>query len=142
MTVTALLSELERRGVRLQTDGSRVGFSPAGAVTPDLRQAIREHKPALLKLLSPPTGDSTFDDAPLGPPVADPFDEPPERLPCGHSQQWRSIYGPHLICATCHPPASPDFVAEWFAGTSHSSPAAAPSVQGSSPRNLLNRGVR
>ncbi|MEX0701297.1 MAG: hypothetical protein WD069_04310 [Planctomycetales bacterium] len=28
--------------------------------------------------------------------------------------RWRSIFGPHLICGTCHPPARPEIVAEWF----------------------------
>lgn len=30
----------------------------------------------------------------------------------GHRAAWRSIYGPHLICDTCHPPVSPGVVAE------------------------------
>ena len=29
-----------------------------------------------------------------------------------HRQAWRSIYGPHLICAVCHPPVNPNVVAE------------------------------
>jgi len=33
---------------------------------------------------------------------------PPLKLWCSryrHDQSWRSIHGPHLICAICHPPA-------------------------------------
>ena len=32
----------------------------------------------------------------------------------GHRRAWRSIYGPHLICATCHPPVSDSVIAEWI----------------------------
>ena len=31
-----------------------------------------------------------------------------------HPRAWRSIYGDHLICATCHPPVSETRVAEWI----------------------------
>lgn len=31
-----------------------------------------------------------------------------------HPRMWRSIYGDHLICATCHPPATPEIVAEYL----------------------------
>ena len=30
-----------------------------------------------------------------------------------HRQGWKSIYGEHLICATCHPPVDEKIVAEW-----------------------------
>lgn len=33
---------------------------------------------------------------------------------CGRGRWWRSIYGPHLICAGCHPPAVPSVVAAWI----------------------------
>ena len=32
----------------------------------------------------------------------------------GHRRGWRSIYGPHLICATCHSPVSDSVIAEWI----------------------------
>ena len=31
-----------------------------------------------------------------------------------HSRAWRSIFGDHLICATCHPPLFENLVAEWI----------------------------
>ena len=31
-----------------------------------------------------------------------------------HPRGWRSIYGTHLICATCHPPVCEEVVAEWI----------------------------
>jgi hypothetical protein len=34
---------------------------------------------------------------------------------CEGRRWWRSVYGPHLICGTCHPPALPNLVAEWVA---------------------------
>ena len=34
--------------------------------------------------------------------------------PYKHPRAWRSVYGPHLICGTCHPPASESVVAEWL----------------------------
>ena len=50
------------------------------------------------------------------------FDDPPDipapkpLLLCfdryGHQNAWQSIYGPHLICAVCHPPVEPDIVTE------------------------------
>lgn len=33
-----------------------------------------------------------------------------------HRRGWRSIYGPHVVCATCHPPAANSLVAEWLDG--------------------------
>jgi hypothetical protein len=33
-----------------------------------------------------------------------------------HPRAWRSIYGAHLICATCHPPAVESVIAEWIDG--------------------------
>ena len=33
---------------------------------------------------------------------------------CGQHRWWRSIYGPHLICGVCHPPAFANVVAEWI----------------------------
>jgi hypothetical protein len=31
---------------------------------------------------------------------------------CGTTRRWRSLYGV-VICARCHPPASPKLVAAW-----------------------------
>jgi hypothetical protein len=46
-----LLAELTRRGVEIVVAGGRLRFRPQGAVTPDLRAALAEHKTELLKLL-------------------------------------------------------------------------------------------
>src|SRR5690242_16166076 len=55
MILALLLSELTRLGVRLFTeqDGLRVQ-APAGALTEDLRQAMMEHKAALLRFVASP----------------------------------------------------------------------------------------
>jgi amino acid adenylation domain-containing protein len=47
-----LLSELRRRGVQISAESDQlVCRAPSGALTPDLRQALQEQKPALLELL-------------------------------------------------------------------------------------------
>ena len=32
---------------------------------------------------------------------------------CRGRRWWRSVFGRHLICGLCHPPAFPSLVAEW-----------------------------
>jgi len=52
MTATVLLGELRSKGVWLSVeDDQLVVDAPRGLLTDDLRQAIRQHKPALLALL-------------------------------------------------------------------------------------------
>lgn len=52
MNAAELLSELERRGVALEAAGDRLRFdAPRGALTPELRTAMAEHKAELLGLL-------------------------------------------------------------------------------------------
>ena len=52
MTIAALLTELRRRDVRLRADGDRLRFdAPPGAMTPELRERVLAHKPALLESL-------------------------------------------------------------------------------------------
>ena len=48
-----LLAELRARGIQLEPAGDKLRFTPADAVTPELREAIRQHKAALLSLLNP-----------------------------------------------------------------------------------------
>ncbi len=56
MTPTALLDRLRALGVEVRAEGDKLRYrAPAGVLTPDLRQAIREHKAALLELLRPAT---------------------------------------------------------------------------------------
>lgn len=55
---TDLLADLHRRGVRLSRNGDCLHVEAApGAVTADLRDCLVANKPALLELLTPPTGE-------------------------------------------------------------------------------------
>lgn len=51
MTVTALLSDLQARGVTLRPDGDKLRFYPADKVDRDLLDRLRDHKAELLDLL-------------------------------------------------------------------------------------------
>lgn len=37
---------------------------------------------------------------------------------CHESRWWRSIFGQHLICGVCHPPAFTHIIAEWLSSAS------------------------
>ena len=55
MTATELLDELRTKGVHLTIEGGYIAVdAPKGVLTDDLRQAIREHKVALIELLARP----------------------------------------------------------------------------------------
>lgn len=41
-------------------------------------------------------------------------ESPPACYCCRGRRWWRSVYGPHLICGICHPPAFANVVAEWI----------------------------
>lgn len=52
MTLASLLTHLDTAGIALVADGERLRWTaPAGALTPDLRDALRDHKAALLACL-------------------------------------------------------------------------------------------
>lgn len=52
MTSQELLAELEQRGVKLTLAGDKLRYdAPVGALTLELKDALRQHKPALLALL-------------------------------------------------------------------------------------------
>lgn len=45
MTPQELLAELEQRGVKLTVAGDKLRYdAPAGALTPELKEALRQHK--------------------------------------------------------------------------------------------------
>jgi hypothetical protein len=53
VNVEELLAELSTRGVRLWTEDGRLLFrAPRGTMSDTLRERIREHKPALIAMLS------------------------------------------------------------------------------------------
>ena len=53
MNAATLLRDLTDRGVRLTRDGDSLRVrAPRGTITDDLREALLEHKPAILDLLA------------------------------------------------------------------------------------------
>jgi hypothetical protein len=59
MTPTALLADLERRGITVTAAGAQLRVVPGGRLAEADRAALRQHKPALLALLS--AGTATED---------------------------------------------------------------------------------
>jgi hypothetical protein len=56
MTPMKLLTECRRRGIELSVNGDKLRVEhPQGAVTDEIREALRRHKPALMELLRGPT---------------------------------------------------------------------------------------
>ena len=53
MTLLGLLAELEERNVKVFLAGDKLRLeAPAGVLTPELKEALRQHKAALIALLS------------------------------------------------------------------------------------------
>jgi TubC N-terminal docking domain len=56
MTATDVLHTLLARNIQLTVDGEYLRYeAPEGAMTPEVLALMREHKPALLALLTPPS---------------------------------------------------------------------------------------
>jgi hypothetical protein len=53
MTVQTLLDELAARGVTVRVVGPNLRLAPKAAVTPEITETVRAHKPELLALLRP-----------------------------------------------------------------------------------------
>jgi hypothetical protein len=62
MTPTALLADLERRGITVTAAGAQLRVVPAGRLAEADRAALRQHKPALLTLLSAGTATEDLSD--------------------------------------------------------------------------------
>lgn len=54
MTLGAILAQLSAQGIRLQRDGGNLVVTPREALTDELRELIRDHKPELLQAISNP----------------------------------------------------------------------------------------
>jgi len=53
MTPAELLAKLERLNVKVSLAGDKLRLeAPAGVLTPELKEALRQHKAALIALLS------------------------------------------------------------------------------------------
>lgn len=87
MTADVLLAEAGRRGILLFHDGAGLGFdAPAGAMTPEFRAALVEHKGELMVLLaSAPESDPC-------PPYVEPgWVEWAQGLPPDQWEAWRAL---------------------------------------------------
>lgn len=56
MTAVELLVELKQRGVQLRAEDGRLCYRPKNVVTPELREAMVQHKGALLATASAGAG--------------------------------------------------------------------------------------
>jgi hypothetical protein len=101
-----LLDRLREAGVVLTVIGDTIRVTaPRGTVDPSTKASIRQHKAALVALLSPaPSRDLAATSG--GGAVA-----PIRCFGCREHRFWRSIYGV-VICAKCHPPADESLVVE------------------------------
>ncbi len=59
MNAAAILSELDRRGVRVTADGEALVLKPKRALDAELLAHIREHKPEIIRVISTPRAPDT-----------------------------------------------------------------------------------
>jgi hypothetical protein len=52
MSVTELMVDLRDRGIQLEAHGDRLRYSPKEAMTPELTERVKAHKPTLLAILT------------------------------------------------------------------------------------------
>ena len=115
MTVYDTIARAARAGVSLSLDSGRLRYrAPAGALTPDLRAAITEHKSALIHILSTSPGNPEYGVALAGVAAALGWrraERRPRRCYACRTTNWRERPTGGWVCDTCHPaaprPASP-----------------------------------
>lgn len=116
--LTALLDSARAAGVTMRVDGERlIVRGPKSAET--LANSILAQKAAIIAwlLAAPKTSveSSNVTAMPRSVPNESPRAIPPPTVErcfcCGQRRWWRSIFGSHLICATCHPPSFQSVVA-------------------------------
>jgi hypothetical protein len=140
--LSVLLQELKVRGAVIEVHADRLRVRPPTALTPDILEALRQPELDIIRTHTARGNSSRFPGTPAekvesvtakdGNPGADCAgprldgsggDLPvagrgtPARVWCPiyrHRTAWRSVFGPHLICAACHPPAIPRVVAKWL----------------------------
>ena len=88
MSIESILYQLRNLGLTVSLEGDRLAVRPPARLTPALRQAIREHKPDLERLLSE-TSDANHN----GPPYPDGLG----RVKCEHCTH-REITRHHATC--------------------------------------------
>jgi hypothetical protein len=108
LTTIKLLAELDNRGVQLFLDGDRLRYrAPAGVLGPGLREALSEHRLAIVDLL----GQSSKADQPRQKCLScDPRnwrDEPPNngrvRTTCGVCGRFIGYRTTSATCLRCPP---------------------------------------
>ena len=105
MTVNSIIAAAVRAGVSLSLDGDRLRYrAPAGALTPELRAGLTEHRDELRHLLALSPADPAYAGALVG--VAQALGwgrvEPRRCYSCGGTRWWRRKDGGRLCC-NCHP---------------------------------------
>ena len=141
MTLTELFAKLSTRGLSVCRSGDELECTgDTSALTDELKAALVQHRHEFLRMLPdrrdvidrlkeqavshfmpyhplPEPGETTvfFPGHHL---LDFEWDEPVPAPPSwcfryAHPKAWRSVYGEHWICATCHPPVSEDVVVEW-----------------------------
>lgn len=98
MTAAELVAAFEARGVMLIADGHLLRCRPKSALTAGDLDVLRDRKAEVLEILR---AETTARAAPV------------VCFACKERRFWRSVHGV-VICATCHPPARPELVAEWL----------------------------
>ena len=103
-----LLHELKALDVVVEPDGADLKINaPKGLLTTALRERIRAHKQAILRMLNTPNQICDANNRPDRP------TRPPRRCgACSRTRFWRHAGRTDWVCCTCHPPSSPDTVAE------------------------------
>ena len=97
MSAAALMNDLARLGICIEVRGERLRYAPRSAVTPDLAQRMKAHKPELLVILR-----SEADRTGNQPDMIDPPDPCPE---CGTLELWQTLAG-NWRCQQCDPPTT------------------------------------
>jgi len=59
MTAEVLLEQLERNGLKVKASGDKLLVAPRGAIGPDVRALLLEHKSEILELLQKPVAPPT-----------------------------------------------------------------------------------
>jgi hypothetical protein len=93
--VDEVLAALRARDIRLMADGDQLHYdAPAGVVTPEVATLLRQHKTALLALLTAP--------APTVVSSPEPLTQYYPCVVCGKTERWDD----HGIwrCVACWPP--------------------------------------